>query len=294
MKTIQQVGGALGITDIFVLRRVADSQFVCIAGHGQGAAWSGNVTVDASAEPHIHEAIARREVVRLERSGRVFGPFWSTAAVIVSVGEFVVVFGGEEALHPTDLELAAAAADVAWDMGDIPLEKRLADELEVALAELSVHRISAADLDGFLAELGSVAAIALGCEFGSVALDKPMSRIVCGSGCYVPEVGRDQLEMALMGCRVSSADMASIDFVGDLQHDRPDEYARLGGSLVSRCAVPFAADGIEGAIIVGHRSTAARGFTDLCAAVADAVRRGTNQRLAALRLSEHRGIEVVS
>src|SRR5512142_2682280 len=89
---------SVGASDLFVLRRVRNGQFVHFGGSGRGAGWAGLIEVDTHESEALGRSLARREPIRLSHTGKelVFGPYYAHAAAFVPVtNDVVVVFGAQ-------------------------------------------------------------------------------------------------------------------------------------------------------------------------------------------------------
>ena len=270
MHSTEAIAAQLGLRDLFALRRVTDEQLVNLAGIGRGEGWAGNISIDLDREPLVAEAISTGDVVRYEGpSTRIFGPYWAEEAAVLTVGDFVVVMGGPGAAAHDDGALMEAAGDVAYSVGDVPAEKRLADELEVTKAALAVASLPTATIDEFLANLADAAIDALGCEFGAVVLPGPTPRLVMAPSGWQPAATEELVLGSLLQLLVGfQAERPVVD-----QDLRSDATARspLGfdEGLVSRCVIPLAVAEAPGAIVVAHTlESSPRGFTSLCQTVA--------------------------
>jgi len=272
MPTVSDLAADLGLVDVFALRRVSDQQLVNLAGAGRGEGWAGNISIDAEREPLIAEALSRPEVVRHEgEPTRIFGPYWTDAAAIVSMGDFVFVMGGGDVANTHDDQLIEVAGEFAWSVGDVPAEKQLADELEVTQAALDIASLPTAKLDDFLADLADTAAGALACEFGAVVTLGPTPRLVIAPSGWQPDATYEEVLNAL------------LKLLGDLSFEEPsvsqdlrdDPHAEsplgFGDGLVSRCVIPLTAGGSRAALIVAHADVTPRGFTSLCQLVASTI-----------------------
>lgn len=280
--------GRESIEDVFALRRVSDEQLVNLAGVGRGEGWAGNISIDPERESLIAEAMASHQLVRHSgESTRIFGPYWASDAAILPVGDFVVVMGGASVTHLSDDELTEWAADVAWSVGDVSAEKRLADELELTKAALAVASLPVGTRDEFLETLAGAAVEALSCEFGAIVLVEPEQRVITALNGWQPEVEADVLAQALLAL-VDAVPTGSTTIHQDLRnmavnpseqsHEAFGDTVPLGfdplgfeQGLVSRCIVPIGQAGNRGFIVVAHSVASPRGFTTLCSRVAESI-----------------------
>ena len=219
MENTEEIAARLGLRDLFALRRVSDEQLVNLVGVGRGGGWAGNISIDPELEPLVAEAISTGEVVRYNGpTSRIFGPYWAEEATLLTVGDFVIVMGGAGVTDSGDDALLEAAGDLAFSIGDVPAEKRLADELEVTRAALTVATLPTSTIDRFLADLADAAIEALGCEFGAVVLKRPEPRLVKAPSGWQPD-STDELVLGsllqlLVGLQVERPVVAQ-----DLRHD---------------------------------------------------------------------------
>ncbi|MGI9611990.1 MAG: hypothetical protein ACR2QO_03710 [Acidimicrobiales bacterium] len=282
MENTTEIAARLGLRDLFALRRVSDEQLVNLVGVGRGEGWAGNISIDPEREPLVAEALSTGEVVRYHGPpSRIFGPYWADEATVLTVGDFVIVMGGSGVTDGGDDALMEAAGDLAFSVGDVPAEKRLADELEVTKAALAVATLPTSTIDGFLADVADAAMEALGCEFGAVVMKDPEPRLVKAPSGWQPDATDERvlgsLLQLLVGLQVELPVVAQ-----DLRHDS-GATSPLGfdEGLVSRCVIPLAVKGMSGAIVVAHTTVSApRGFTSLCQLVAASIGEQASKVLA--------------
>src|SRR5207302_9848542 len=141
-----------------VLRRVAGQVYSHLDGAGQGAGWAGNIELDSAKEKHLLAAVNSHhpEVIALERTGRVVGPYYARSAVIVPCADdTVVVFGSStESLASVAVGDSVQAAEQAHALVvDVSPAKRLADELEVLAAMREVMAVTAESVTEALGEI---------------------------------------------------------------------------------------------------------------------------------------------
>lgn len=269
---MQATADRLGADDIFILRRVSDTQFANLGGAGRGAGWAGNVVVDPEVEPLLSRGAGTTGVVRPSpKGGRVFGPYWKSDAAAVGVADYVVVFGGSGMSDISDDLLMDAAGDIAWQVGEVTIEKRLADDLEVATAALAVATIQAESLDDLLGGLAEAAMTALSCEFGAIVARRPEPRLIMAPSSWAPDASSDLVLGSLLQILVSH-DHQALHVTQDMRDD-PASRSPLGfdEGLVSRCVVPIEAGDFSGAVVVAHTLSSPRGFTGLCQRVASTI-----------------------
>ncbi|MEZ5383537.1 MAG: hypothetical protein R2754_17285 [Microthrixaceae bacterium] len=264
-----EIADRLGVADVFALRRVSEDQLVNLVGVGRGEGWAGNISIDPQREPLVAQALSTHELVRHSgESTRIFGPYWTEHAAIVMVGDFVVVLGGEGVADQDDATLIEAAGDLAWTAGEVSPEKRLADELEVTKAALSVASLRVTSLDGFLADLADAAIDALSCEFGAVVLSEPHPHLVLAPSGWRPAASDVEIRDSLVQL-ISQLDLERPVVAQDLSVDGlADSPLGFGEGLVSRCVVPLRGQHLRGAVVIAHTVECPRGFTSLCQQVA--------------------------
>jgi len=273
MESPEDVAGRLGFRDVFALRRISDEQLVNLVGVGRGKGWAGNISVDPDREPLITRALETGDVIRhRDEATRVFGPYWTDEAVVLTVGDFVIVMGGRGVADHGDDILMEAASDLAYSVGDVPAEKRLADELEVTKAALTVATLPRSTMDQFLSSLAGAAMEALGCEFGAVVLRQPAPRLLMAPSGWRPAASDDLVLGSLLQLTVDTVTPKPV-VAQDLRNE-PSAQSPLGfdEGLVSRCVIPLAVTDVRGAVVVAHTmASAPRGFTNLCQLVAASI-----------------------
>jgi hypothetical protein len=252
-----------GARDLFVLHGVAPDRFVNLDGSGRGRGWAGNLSIDPSAEPWLRRVLdlglfrARYGFV-----SRIFGPYWASEAAGVSVGEHVVVFGGGDAASVDDIELVRLAREAVEAAGQVPVAKRLADELEVAQAALAVATLPADRIEEAASGLAFRAAEALSCEFGAVLLEEPLRLFMADRG-WRPAASDEEVMGALLPLRQAARRglLLEQDIGVSALPYRPLAFE---DGLVARLVVPLGEEGRLGLLMVAHASGAPRGFTSLC------------------------------
>ncbi|MCP3992177.1 MAG: hypothetical protein GY724_24105 [Actinomycetia bacterium] len=272
MDEAREIASRLGLVDVFVLRRVSDDQLVNLVGVGRGERWAGSISIDPDREPLVAGAQTLAKLVRHSgESVRIFGPYWAEEAFILGVGDFIVVGGGPGLSGHDDESLIEAAGDLAWSVGEVPTEKRLADELELTTAALSVASLPSRRLDEFLENLAEATASALSCEFGAVVIRRPEHRLLLAPSGWQPAASEEVVREALLQL------LPGLDFdmpmvAQDLRND-PTGRSPLGfeEGLVSRCVIPLHVGALSGAIVVAHMIDTPRGFTSLCQRVAASI-----------------------
>jgi hypothetical protein len=255
---------SVGASDLFVLRRVREDQFVHFGGSGRGAGWAGLIEVDTHESEALGRSLTERAPVRLSHSDKelVFGPYYARAAAFVPVtNDVVVVFGahGNELDGATDEALQSAGTMAADAVTQVTPAKRLADELEELEAVRAALAIDVGDVAESMRALALVAAEALSCEVAAA---------------YLADQGR--LEIVQRGWPLSSPpDQVAAALKGVLDDGR-FPYCVQDASVVPlpmpldeergiRSYYLLELQGIaRGVLFVAHTDAAPRGFTLLC------------------------------
>lgn len=261
---LKALAGRVGAQDLFVLHRVAGARLVNLDGEGRGAGWAGNVTMESGAEPWLHQ-VPEARIVRA-KSGvpqRMFGPYWAAEAVAVAVGDDIVVFGGEGVTEHPDALLGEVAERAAVYVAEVPVAKRLADELEVSQAALAIATMRPPDLETAATEIATKAAQALSCEFGAVLLHGRPPRLFLSREGWRPPADDEEIIAALLPLREGVQGEILVE--QDLSCS-PFPYHPLAfeDGLIARAATPLGPEGSMGLLVVAHAAGAPRGFTSLC------------------------------
>jgi hypothetical protein len=249
--------------DLFVLHRVAPDRFVNMDGFGRGRGWAGNLSVDPAAEPWLSRVLDLGMFrARYGFACRIFGPYWATEAAGVAVGEHLVVLGGGNVASVEEYSLLDVAREAAEAVGQVPVAKRLEDELEVAQAALSVATLPGESVEEAASGLASRAAEALSCEFGAVLLQDPLRLFVADRG-WRPAATDEEVMGALLPLRQAARDGLLVE--QDISaSSRPYRPLAFEDGLVARLVVPLGERGRLGLLVVAHATGAPRGFTSLC------------------------------
>lgn len=273
MYDTSEIALRLGLKDVFALRRVSQEQLVVLADVGRGEGWAGNISIDPDREPLIAKALSCGCLVRHHGpSTRIFGPYWAEEAALVMVGDFVIVMGGQGVAGHSDDALVVAAGDLAFSVGDVSAEKRLADELELTKAALTVASLPTSTIDVFLANLADTAIDALACEFGAVVLQRPERRLILAPSGLQPDVPPELVLGSLLQLLVGHEPQQTVAV--QERNENVDAGSPLGfdDGLVLRCLIPLAVTGLSGAIVVAHTTRSApQGFTNLWQMVAASI-----------------------
>jgi diguanylate cyclase (GGDEF)-like protein len=287
--TMDAVATALGATDVLVLER-AGEQMRLLGGSGRGAGWAGTVDVNPADEPHVGHADPGTSPIRLAGSEpmRIVGPYWSTYAALVPVGDdHVVVAGSQSPIRASDAELLRHAADAVATVGDVSSAKLLADELEVVDAVRKLMQYRPETLRDTARHVAEVAAAALSCEFAAVLMQTAEGPMVERAGASREECEDPQLCTDLIRLARRMGD-------GPLLEQDLEDATGIGRSagLVSRYALAIGDGQDRALLVVGHGTVRPRGFTSLCLrvgrALADAAEALLSQAIAREQLRAER------
>jgi diguanylate cyclase (GGDEF)-like protein len=254
------VAEALGVADLLVLER--DGEVLRLTGGaGRGASWAGVVEARIADEPLARRARERGRPVRVAAaaSTRVFGPYWSSNAVLVPVGDdHLVIAGSETVIKVADGVLRRQAAEAVATVDGVPSAKLLADELEVVDAVRQLMHYHPDSVPETARHIAEVAAASLGAEFATVLVRRPDGFIVeqafTAESCVDPQLCAALVKLAR---RVSKGPL--------LEQDVSDKGPLgRGGGLVSRYALRIGDSEPLGMLMVGHVVAQPRGFTSLC------------------------------
>lgn len=279
---MRDIAASVGATDLFVLYRVADRRLVNLDGHGRGAGWAGNIDLDPTAERWLTEVV-EGGLARVSHGmpRRIFGPYWATEAVGVVTGEYLIVFGGPGIAEIPD-ELVRDAATRAVSAADaIPVAKRLADDLEVTQAALTIARMRPGSVDEAARAIASTAARATSCEFGAVLLFGPPISLHLAEEGWRPSASEEEIAAALLPLAQALSDGL---YVEQDTSESPFPYRPLTfeDGLVARCAVRLGEAGDLGVLVVAHSFESPRGFTMLCQRVMRTIGETAQATLSAL------------
>jgi hypothetical protein len=268
MESISTLSGA---DDVFVLRQLEDGRLFNLDGFGRGSGWAGNISVALDEEPILHRALQGELVQR--QSGvpfRVFGPYWSSAVAAVPVEDGVVVFGGGQVAACDTADLFSLAAEASLTICSVPSDKGEADEAELKQAVELLEMMDECTIAKAGAEIASLAARSLSCEFGAVMLNGDPARLYLADEGWRPEGTHDEIIAALLPLQQAASERMLVE--QDLRKS-PFPYRPLSieDGLVARCVVPLGPRGQLGILVVAHASSSSRGFTSLCQRVASSI-----------------------
>jgi hypothetical protein len=279
---MQNVATKVGATDVFVLYRVTDRRLVNVDGHGRGAGWAGNIDLDPTAEGWLAE-VEESGIARVSHGmpRRIFGPYWAAEAAGVVTGDYLVVFGGPgTAEAPEDL-VRAAASLAASSVDEVPVAKRLADDLEVTQAALVIARMRPRSVDEAARAIATTAARATSCEFGAVLLYGPPMTIHLAEEGWRPSASEEEVAAALLPLAQALTDGLYVE-QDTSESAFPYRPLTFEDGLVARCAVRLGVDGGMGVLVVAHSFESPRGFTMLCQRVMRTIGESAQATLSAL------------
>ena len=279
---MQNVATQIGATDVFVLYRVIDRRLVNVDGHGRGAGWAGNIDLDPTAEGWLAE-VEETGLARVSHGmpRRIFGPYWATEAVGVVTGDYLVVFGGPGTAEVSEDLVRAAASLAASSVDEVPVAKRLADDLEVTQAALAIARMRPRSVDEAARAIATTAARATSCEFGAVLLYGPPMTIHLAEEGWRPSASPEEVATALLPLAQALRDGLYVE-QDTSESAFPYRPLTFEDGLVARCAVRLGEDGDLGVLVVAHSFESPRGFTMLCQRVMRTIGETAQATLSAL------------
>lgn len=268
MTDLRAIAAEAGAQDIFVLRKVAPDRYFNVGGHGRGAGWAGNVSIDPAFEPWI--ASTSGQTITRKKSGipfRVFGPYWAPSVAAVEIPDGLVVFGGPTAADAPDETLERAATAAAELPTEIDIMKLQADEAEVRQAIDDLLSVRTDSVATAAEHLAATAARSLSCEFAAVLLNGPPPTLYLADEGWQPPASEDEIIAALVPLMqvVRKGMLVEQDLSQSAFPYRPLAF---DDGLVARCAVPLGPEAEMGLLVAAHAGTSPRGFTTLCQRVA--------------------------
>lgn len=285
--TCGAIATQLAVSDLLVFERTESNDLRLLGGAGRGEGWAGSVELPLEQEPLAARGLASGMTVRIhtEPAVRVVGPYWSTDAAIVPVGDaHLVVYGADHTIRTADGELLRFAAEAVAACDDVPAAKLLADELEVVHAVRQLMDYRPTTVRDTARHVAAVAARALSCELAAVLVHSPEGNIV--------EVAQDAWQDGGFAPRLA----AELPRLADLAAARPvleqDVESAGGHGLVSRYTLGIGQPQPYGFLLLGHAEEHPRGFTNLCQrvgrAIADAAEVLISQAIAREQLTAER------
>jgi len=257
----------MGVAEDTLIFRVSPGRLSLVGGTGRGVGWSGIVDLELEGEPLAARAHASSKPVRVGGTGqpvRVVGPYWARHALLVPVGaDYLVVFGGDEALADPDVTLIPAAAQLVADLGQVSPEKLLADELEVVHAIRDLMEYRPERIADTARHIAGKAAEPLQCDVGAVLVrhgDELVAEVITRD--WPARLDPDAIRRTLIDLFKRTERVGPILEL-ELHTDANDALGRDLG-LVARFALPIGRPTPTGVLVVAHAATRARGFTNLC------------------------------
>jgi diguanylate cyclase (GGDEF)-like protein len=251
----------LGVSDVFVLRRLAENRYAHVGGVGRGAGWAGIVELDMLVDPIGPDlAVGRPARFRWAEPHHVFGPYWACCVVALALTcDELVVFGTADRdsglSERPDADLRACATYAAERIDDVSPAKRLADELELLHAVQDLASRRPATVAEAMEAITEVAACALSCE--AAALYVPGRDLAVHERGWHPPVDLTDALGDLFGAAaevVCTQDASSAGMPPALGADH---------AVRSHLIVPIGAP-VKALLVAVHTRSAPRGFTDLC------------------------------
>jgi diguanylate cyclase (GGDEF)-like protein len=255
------IASALGVDDLLVLEREGSS-LKLIGGAGRGAGWAGTVQARIDEEELVQRARDRGRPLRVSHRSpaRIFGPYWSTNAALIPVGdEHLVIAGTPFPIRAGDGELVRYATEAVAAIDGVPSAKLLADELEVVHAVRQLMEYRADSVRDTARHVADVAAAALSCDVAAV--------LVRAAGGLVVEVAGDTLDCADPRVCAEMVKLGRRVVAGPLLEQDVDDKGILGRGvgLVARYSLGIGSPQNQlGVLVVGHSAERPRGFTSLC------------------------------
>lgn len=288
---LSSLAGA-SVQDILVFERT-DVGFSLLGGAGRGAGWAGIVELDRDDDSIVGRAWRTGIPCHQsgERSSHVAGPYHARHATAVPVGDqYLVLFGARRPIDKRETEFVHIAAAVVDQVQGVPVDKLLADELELVHAVRSLMAYRPENLRDTMNHVATVAAQALSCDVAVIRVDH-------GGQPAIEAVALDVSQPVLIG---PSADRfladAALSSIPDVDQATPAGVgsAVFGVDVASHMTIRLGADPAVGALAIGHATTRPRGFTLLCQrigrAIAEAAELVVTQAIARERLAAERDL----
>jgi hypothetical protein len=267
--------------DVLVFE-VQHDGFKLIGGKGRGAGWADIVELRIADNPTVAQAWNGAVPVRVTSTTptHVAGPYWSTDAVLVPVGQaHMVVFGGPSVRAVTDAALVGEAAKMVAGTGRVTAEKLQSDELELIQAMRELTAYQPTDVRATARHIATVAARALSCDVAAVRVQTgeratlEIVRMGPGEGQSEADpqmAGRDAGEF------LQAAASMSDPMVEQTVGPDPEVWKQ---HVVSRMTLPIGPAFDLGALALGHAEGHERGFTSLCQRIGRALAQSAEQLL---------------
>lgn len=250
----------LAVDDLLVFAR-SDGAWRLSGGSGRGTSWAGIVSVTPGEEPLLQRAWDSGMPVRVanEAPVRVAGPYWTSHAVVVPVGDdHLVVFGSSQPIRAAEGRLIRAATDAVAATGTVPPAKLVADELELVHAVRELMDYRPERIADTARHVATVAGRALSCELSGAS-------VRLGDGLVSEAIDLDRgvaIPIDLLVTPGEGIGGAASPLI--LEQDLAAEDAERHDELVSRLTLPIGYPDAFGVLVLGHTSRRPRGFTELC------------------------------
>ena len=281
MSELEALATALGATDLFVLRRVADCRYAHLGGLGRGAGWAGITELNGATDVAAHTLLTAR-VVRQHspQPHHVFGPYWACEVASVQVSrDDLVIFGAaapsQRLRAGTAERLTTRAETAAQTVRGASPAKSLADELEVLHAVQRLASQRPQTVAEAMETICEIAADALSCDAALLSvLGRPTARASRG---WEPD------EYTVAAC------LRELRIAPD--EPRCVQDATSGGLMPgatgvrSFLTVPIGEHPV-GVLLLVHAVPHERGFTSLCQQLGSRLAEVADMQLATAALYE--------
>jgi len=256
-ETTGDLARVVGASDVLVFARGEDT-WRLLGGLGRGGSWAGVVEVRLDDEPVLKRAWGSGLPVRSRGElARIAGPYWSTHAAVVPVGDdYLVVMGGAADREVSDAILVHAAAQAVAVTTDVGPAKLLADELELVHAVRQLMEYRPETGRDTARHIAASAARSLSCEIA------------------VTELRREGEWLRVRVDRDADPGATWEDFAPG---QAPSPMSRLlveqeayrqpgaeSDEIIARLSLPLGSQGELGVLTLAHTSRQPRGFTMLC------------------------------
>lgn len=289
--TVEQLVRGLGASDLFVFRRMTDSQFVHVGGAGEGKDAADAVAMDVRTDPLASQVRPGQPLwSRHDEPHHIFGPYYAAAAAAVRLNQDVLmVFGasaGEsQGFEPTAAELMEAAGKAAELVGGAGSPSASAkEELDVlhAMQTLAAGRGRRHGVAESLDDIARVATELLGCEFAITW--QPDDRFSVHEAGWTLPGARDQLGPIMQKLWESRGDLPSC--IQDAKQSPLDYPLDPVSGVRSYYVLPIGEPAVA-LVLLAHTDTARQGFTQESRTRAEQLAVIADSALATAGLREH-------
>ncbi|HEX2222215.1 MAG TPA: GGDEF domain-containing protein [Candidatus Limnocylindria bacterium] len=277
------------VDDVLVFEH-RDRGFALIGGHGRGAGWAGIVELDEPSAGLVGRAWGGGTIVHAAgaRPVQVAGPYYARHAAAIPVGQrHVVVLGGRAPLAMRDTDLVRFAAEMVDAFQGVPIDKLLADELELVQALRSLMAYRPENVRDTLRHIATVACQALSCEVALIGVEHEGDTLLEG-------INVDGSPPAAIGDEIDRLLARHAFASGPRVEQAASVTTMCGVEVVSTLTLPLGAARALGALALGHAAARPRGFTSLCQrigrAMAEASELLITQAVARERLAAERDL----